>query len=93
MPKGRVDPDSESLEPNWYAGRPTKSFADAPHLEMPAQGLTLFGASLLFQNRGAACQDRAWLAGFIAAPDGMRAFNNTCTRGATVLNGNCSGTR
>lgn len=76
----------KTLDPNWYAGKSLKSYAEAPRLEIPEQG------QVLFRNRCAAChtigkgdlmgsdlkgvtarRERAWLARFIAAPDQMRA--------------------
>jgi hypothetical protein len=57
---------------------------------MPAQALTRKGDLLGPDVKGVtACRERAWVARFLAAPDGMRAFNNNCARGATVLSGSC----
>lgn len=76
----------KTLDPNWYAGKSVKGYAEAPRLEMPETG------QVLFRNRCAAChtigkgdlrgpdllgvttrRERAWLARFIADPDLMRA--------------------
>jgi len=76
----------KTLDPNWYAGKSVKSYAEAPRLEPPETG------QVLFWNRCATChtigkgdlvgpdlngvttrRERAWLTRYLAAPDEMRA--------------------
>ena len=76
----------KTLDPNWYAGKSVRSFAEAPRLKAPVQG------QVLFRDRCAAChtfgkgdllgpdltgvmarRERAWLIRYLAAPDQMRA--------------------
>ncbi|MBI2877958.1 MAG: SCO family protein [Candidatus Tectomicrobia bacterium] len=80
----------KTLDPNWYAGKPVESYAEAPRLKIPEPG------QVLFQTRCALChtlgegdllgpdlkgvtarRERVWLARFIAAPDRMRASKDS----------------
>ena len=45
----------KNLDPNWYAGKSVKSFAEAPRLEIPEQGQALLREQALFQDRCSAC--------------------------------------
>ncbi|HSB69885.1 MAG TPA: SCO family protein [Candidatus Methylomirabilis sp.] len=77
---------AKTLDPNWDAGKPVQSIAEAPRQEMPETG------QLLFRNRCAAChtlgkgdrvgpdlkgvtarRELAWIIRYLAAPDQVRA--------------------
>jgi len=85
-----VNEIGKTLDPNWYAGKPVKSYAEAQRLKAPEQG------QVLFQNRCAAChtfgkgdhlgpdlkgvtarRERAWLTRYLRAPDHMRASQDS----------------
>lgn len=45
----------KTLDPNWYAGEPVKSYADAPRVEISEPQRMLLKGQTQFQNRCAAC--------------------------------------
>jgi len=45
----------KTLDPNWYAGKPVKNFAEAPRREYPEEAQVLLREQALFRDRCAIC--------------------------------------